>query len=371
MTFRDEGEALRQRLAELEGELAATRELVERVHGRLDAPPSRPASWKRKLLRIGGCALPIAVAVGACLIHRHHVLAHEAVPALRTLPSFPFEDLVSQREAESPHPEKHARWNGRVKKATGLPLAPGTACTLDAILRGEDEARHEATITCGGRVLYRSTDVAEGRSDAVAISALEVPGPRPGTARSLLELDDTGVRLGPRTEADVSTEQGTADVLSAPRGEFEVKIQFEPFSEPYEGSYVSEHTDDRLPFLAARHAKLRVLRSRGPAPVAPDASCDAWMFPVWGGQDSPVCRVLVRCGTVSVYGGKAGFIDECEMSGDEPVRFRGDRSESAGEDVAADWDLQAGRLDLTYLDHATIWKLELAGVTETPTADVK
>ncbi len=291
---------------------------------------------------------------------------------MRSLPTTPLGDLLisyAAKEAGMPSSERQVRWSGRVKSVSGQPFGVGAPCTLDATLRSD--RHHKTTITCAGRVLHRSADAIEAPTQFATIDPIEVPGPRPGTARAFLSVRDDGPRLGPRTEATVNTADGEGHVLSAPRGEFEVRIEFEPFSEVYEGTFDRGHAQKALPFWGDRHAKLRVLRSRGPSKVAADATCEAWLHPAWSLRDERACRVLVRCGDRTLYGKRVGAFGTCGLKDGAPKSFRGERDEDNAMDVEVDWDLAAGRLDLTYFDGDTVWKVELAGPTEVVQGEVK
>lgn len=378
MAFRDQSEALRQRaetleteleaaqkelaghrgqaerVARIEEDLAQARELLERVEGRL-GKPAATSRRRRSRIVLGVAASLILVVAGVMAFRRHSRTGPPFYPPARHAPEPQPEATAAPpaEVAERPVMEKRARWNGRVRTTTGhQSIAIGTACTIDAILRSS--SKHEASISCGGEVLYRSTDPVDGSPAAVKATAVEVPGMRPGTSESVLLLEDTHARRDGRAKASVNGARGVAEVRGLPPRAFVVEIGFEPYSEPYEGAFESWHKHAELPFQERVHTKARVTKASGPAPAKLGDLCEATLRPGFSGG----CRAFIRCGRVSLHGDDPGGGERsaCKVENGSVTLFDapGDRWRAG-----ALWDIPGGKLGLDSAEVDGIWNLEL------------
>jgi hypothetical protein len=265
MDYRDERDAMRGRIENLEQDLAsANQELEERRHHQ---DPQRIAELEKQLAdarrqldlvgseleRVKGGRAPkptgvvvvaalagVVVAMGALgfLLLR----GSAAPPPVSVEPPAPPE----VQEAPRPTPPKaapavptrrvRAQWKGSVTRATGLALAPGTACTIDATLEGRERgvAAKDLTVTCGGTPLYRSTDALEGMS-MYSSDASEEPGPNASTHVYALAYHDKGTRTGARSEVSLDTSAKTGAVWRDSAPAWRVELAITPKSAAVQG----------------------------------------------------------------------------------------------------------------------------------------
>lgn len=378
MAFRDEGEALRQRaetleteleaaqkelashrgqaerLALVEQELAQARELLNRIDDRLGTPAAK-ARRLRHRIALGVAASAVLIVGGGIAwfgyaspgnVPPHHGPStwHAPEPQQTATPA------PAVEVAEPPPIEKRVRWNGRVRAATGhQQVAVGAPCTIDAVLRSND--KHDASISCGGEVLYRSTGAVVGSPVEIKASATEMPGMRAGTSQSVLTLDDTQPRRAGRRKATVDGERGRAEVRGLPPQAWVVQISLERYSEPYEGAFGRYNKHEELPFQERVHTKARVTKATGRAPAKVGDVCEATLRPSFSGG----CRAFIRCGNESVHG-------------DDPIaaHCKVENGKATLLDVPNDrwrvgvlWDIPGGKLSLDSGEIGPIWSLEL------------
>lgn len=263
MDYRDERDAMRGRIENLEQDLAtANRELEERRRAedpaRLAELEKQLAEARRKLddvggelARLRGTRRPgnvLTVVVGVVTIAGgvlgFALFAARRPPPIAPPPSrgLPVEE-APKPIATTPPPapvvpglQAKARWTGSVTRATGLALAPGTACVLDATLEGGARGivAKELSVSCGGKVLYRSTDKLEGMSMNSSGTA-EEPGPSAGTQVYQLAYHDKGTRTGARNEISLDTESKTGAVWRDSAPMWRVELSIAPKSAPVQG----------------------------------------------------------------------------------------------------------------------------------------
>ncbi len=351
MAFRDDREALKQKTAELEAELESTeRELeAERANAARSKELEAQLVAARKRLhelgqRSGGKKSPgqsrvavvaasgvmvVGAAVGAMVLVRRA----PAPPPPPVANVGPAAQAPQPAAAPAPKREVTVRWNGRVKTATGSEaLPPGTACTLDAVLRTPSGS--ELTISCGGKPLYRSTDPLNGMSQH-GMNAGETAGLAPGTARLWLTWDDIGARTGARSQASVNTGSGVAAAWKETEPSFRVEIEVDGMSEPTNGTVDAAHSEATLPFKERIQTTAKVTATVGGAAIAKDAVCDLTLAPAWGQPYN--CRATVTCDGKTLYGNAANGFSSCTIDGDRPTAFADDEH---GGDPVFHWDVE-------------------------------
>lgn len=265
MDYRDDRDAMRGRIENLEQDLAAAnREIEERRRAqdpaRLAELEAQLAEARRKLDDVGGelarlrgtrrPANALAVVIGVMTIAGgvlgFSVFAVRRPPPIAAPPApvLPVEAAPKPAVTTPPAPvspvvpglQAKARWTGSVTRATGLTLAPGTACVLDATLEGGARGivAKELSVSCGGKVLYRSTDKLEGMS-MNSSGAAEEPGPSAGTQVYQLAYHDKGTRTGARNEISLDTESKTGAVWRDSAPMWRVELSIAPKSAPVQG----------------------------------------------------------------------------------------------------------------------------------------
>ncbi|MRG91883.1 hypothetical protein [Polyangium spumosum] len=249
MTYRDERDALRGRIQGLEQDLDEARRSqqtaeekrarIAQIEGRMreaevdlkamrselaalrGAPPPRKNSPVLFFVLAGGVA-----ALGAA-VSVVYLVASPPPPPARVVVEPPIADGTIIDDERAPVPPKKteappaparsvaARWEGKVVRATGIALAPGASCAVDATLEMKNEKSRVAKllVTCGGRPVYRSTDTLEGTS-MYSSGFAEQPGKEAGTFTYAMRYSDIGARSGPRTQISLDSTQGQAAVWS-------------------------------------------------------------------------------------------------------------------------------------------------------------
>lgn len=266
MDYRDEREALRGRVENLEQDLhEAKRELdVARSDdrkGRIARVEQQAAEARRLLAQLDGelAALkgeqarrwrPVVARVAITLLVGVGVIVGVMLLVLvpRSRPSAPVlvvaqapEVAVVAARPSPPAPPKPSRrasasFAARVTRATGAAPSPGTACTVDALIEaaggGVDVA--ELTVTCGDKTLYRSTEPLEGMS-MNSSGAQELAGEEPGVQVYAVAYDDKGARTGSRNEVSVDTSAGVGAVWRTSVPSFHVDFSVAERSAPVRG----------------------------------------------------------------------------------------------------------------------------------------
>lgn len=343
-----------ERTRELERELAAAKAHLARIEERLPAPKSSSRAVWLALAGVG-----VTGAVGAFLLARspapipeHAAVAVEPVAvapplALTTRPVTPAPSVSPTPEGPiPPMRETTAIWRAKVKSATGLPLAVGSACEVESVW-GNRRGR-EVVVRCGKEVLYRSTDKLEGMAQ-MGHDFIESIGDAPATARGTLTWNDVGSRSGPRTQASVDTGASSAAAWRETAPAFRVELTVAPLSDPY------PYDDSTLAFSERIKQKAKVEKIQGKAPIRPGASCDVRLTPEI--DEKMNCRALVKCGAQIVYGGTYSGLSTCEAKDGKPTRFA---DESHDGDPVLRWDILAGKLELVVQKDGSEWSAELA-----------
>ncbi|MDC0747172.1 hypothetical protein [Polyangium mundeleinium] len=269
MTYRDERDALRGRIQGLEQDLQDARisqqsaeekrARIEQIEGRMreaeqdlqalrselaslrGAPPQpKKSSLGAPLLLVGTVLLAITGSV-VLLVAKDEPPPppHEPVvsPAVATAP---VPVVEPPRPETSPAPasarQVAARWEGKVTRANGLPLAPGASCVVNSTLEGNGDTGRvvDLAVTCGGRPVYDSKDKLEGMS-MNGYGLGEEGGKALGTFRYAVRYSDTGARSGPRTQVSLDSTQGQGAVWSDVVPIFRVEFQLPPLSVPVRG----------------------------------------------------------------------------------------------------------------------------------------
>ncbi|APR81694.1 Hypothetical protein A7982_07043 [Minicystis rosea] len=268
MDYRDEREALRGRVENLEQELGdAKRELDAQRNddrkARIAQVEKQMADAQRLLQQLGqelgelkGAPKPrsstpvlltITLVMIGSMVSGFLFFVRSAPPPPRipeNVPLEPVEPVAKQAAPSKPAPPQptastrrvHAAWTGKVTKSTGSGPAPGTPCTIEATLRNPKGAVDAAdlTVACGGKMLYRSTDPLEGMS-MNGSQGEEQAGTNPGTFVYSLAYDDKGTRSGARNEVSLDTKAGVGAVWRTSVPAFHVEFSVTAQSAPVTG----------------------------------------------------------------------------------------------------------------------------------------
>ncbi|MGK3988792.1 hypothetical protein WME99_37450 [Sorangium sp. So ce136] len=227
------------RVAQLERQMADARRLLDQLGRELDQVRSRPrrSLFVPVLALIAG--LGICTSVAAYLLVRPAPeAADDAVPYVVAVPSpvpVPVDPVPVPEPAPAPAtpaPEAPARtatatWKATVTRATGLPLATGATCTVEAQLAGSGNkiGVPALQIVCGETTIYSSSAPLNGMS-MFSSGVQEDSGAAPGTHVYAISYEDKGDRTGERAEVSLDSTRKVGAVWrdSAPAYRVELKL---------------------------------------------------------------------------------------------------------------------------------------------------
>lgn len=331
MSYRDDREALHHRVAQLEQELQDARREGEE-HGR-DEAQARAVALEKKLAdmrgevekmgaelealrgksprRLGSGVVALLVAGIACCAAVPGVIIFARRPAppptvvlvppevqapmgkakpAEPIPTVEPPTVTEPLQAPTATPASartaEARWTAKVSRAEGLPLAPGSACTVTAIVSTRDTNAivNALTVECGAQSLYRSSDRLNGMSQS-SNDAREVMGPTDEKSTFTLAYRDIGTRTGERTQIDLDSTKHQASVFRETIPRFRVDLSLPATSLPG-------------PSLSGREQRLhrtgKVSHVTGAAPVKEGASC---VLRAMATGKRSECTAEVACGT--------------------------------------------------------------------------
>lgn len=353
MTYRDDREALHQRVAQLQQQLEDARRDGEEqgrdeAQARADALERKLAGVRSELgkmeaeleaLRGGRRRTPkaVALAAAAALVVAGGLAASwtsrskpsplrtvepQEISALPAPPERARPAVPDPMPAPAPAPEREppstgstrsttARWNAKVSRAEGLPIAPGSSCTIHATIAAADTNAivRELAIECGGQKLYRSTDALNGMAH-MSNDAREELGRDDETSSFTLKYSDIGTRTGARSQVDLDTSsrQGTVFRESTPR--FRVDLSMPTSSvlgPPLSGS------DQRL------RRSGRIIEVSGSAPVKNGATCVLRAMPT---GNRAACTAEIACGATVLWPKTAPV--RCTYEASRPVTVETD-----------------------------------------------
>ncbi|WP_437975728.1 hypothetical protein WMF11_49235 [Sorangium sp. So ce295] len=376
MQYRDERDALRGRVDSLEEQLAAARkELAEHRDddraARVEQIERQMAEARRVLDQLGrelaavrgrpkrSSAVPLLVTmagVGLCAMIASYLLARPAretmaivqQPALPPPAPPPPEPPapVPEPAQAPPQPAPPARqapsrtatatWKAAVTRATGLPLAAGATCTVEAELAssGDDIRVPALRVLCGGKPIYRSSDPLNGMS-MFSSGVEEDSGPEPGTYAYALSYQDKGSRAGERAEVSLDSIRKAGAVWrdSAPAYRVELMLAYQ--SLPVAGEALLDATRQAL------RRSARVTESTGPSPVKVGQRCALLVSPLPRGGK---CLTRLACAGRMLYGAGTTGVSECTVEGDKVVRVHDGNTTPNGGDPAFELDAATGRI---------------------------
>ncbi|WP_437812817.1 hypothetical protein [Sorangium sp. So ce1078] len=374
MQYRDERDALRGRVESLEEQLAAAKKELEDHRdddraARVEQIERQMAEARRVLDQLGreldavrgrprrSLAVPILAmlaGLGLCAMVAGYALMRPAPGAMddvpRPVPALPPEPVPTALAPEpapappepaAPAPEKPLRratatWNAAVARATGLPLAAGAPCTVEAELTstGDDIRVPSLEVVCGGKSIYRSSDPLNGMS-MFSSGVEEDSGAEPGTYVYALSYEDKGSRTGGRAEVSLDSVRRAGAVWrdSAPAYRVELTLAYQ--SPPVAGEPLLDATG-----MALRRSA-RVTESTGPSPVKAGARCALQVSPLPRGGK---CLTRLACGGRMLYGAGTTGVSECTVEGDRVVRVHDGNTTQNGGDPAFDLDVATRRV---------------------------
>lgn len=236
MVFRDDKDALAQRLADLERDLKDARDGLDRKEeelqrlrarlGGLDGPPRRPRHLVLLVALTGG--LVVAGGAFATLVTRRAPPPVATVPppippepaspppppAPPPPPVAPAPDPV---EAPPARPEADLVWKATVRSSRGTfaSVRVGTRCTIEAhAVGGAELDLGRVAVTCGDAVLYDSAARPTGTMMSQTSGTLRESAAPGGAFVYHLVYQDTGTRsLDARPQLEIGTERRIARVF--------------------------------------------------------------------------------------------------------------------------------------------------------------
>lgn len=330
MGYRDDREALHNRIAKLEAELEQARregeergrsdadrraavleahvremraelERIEKELAELRGVGSRSSSMRAKLGLVVGAGV-VAVFVAGVLVGARNGKAPRTLPPepvsppmkVPQMPAPPIPQTVAT--TASPPPERgvprsaHPRWMAKVTRAEGVSLAQGGLCLVETTVRTADTNAIVTALSvyCGSLALYRSGDELSGISESSS-SVREVLGPTDDKGTFTLVYRDIGPRTGARSQIDLDSTQGQAVVWRETIPRFKVELALERESIPG-------------PPLSGFELRLRrsgkIVATKGAAPAKTGAACVLRAMAT--GREAE-CAAEIRCGDAILW----------------------------------------------------------------------
>ncbi|WP_433932187.1 hypothetical protein AB3662_46980 [Sorangium cellulosum] len=334
------------RVEQLERQMADARRVLDQLGRELDAVRGRP---RRSLF---APVLAMIAGLGICGAVLGHVLlrpaseapvdeAPQPVPVPAPLPEPTSMAPEPAPAPPAPAPERPLRtatatWQAAVARATGLPLAAGTRCTVEAELAssGDDIRVPSLQVVCGGKPIYRSSDALNGMS-MFSSGVEEDSGAEPGTQVYAISYQDKGSRAGERAEVSLDSTRRAGAVWSDSAPAYRVELTVAYQSPPVAGEPLLDATKMTLRRSAA------VTESTGSSPVKAGVRCALRVSPLPRGGK---CLTRLACGGRMLYGAGTTGVSECTVEGNRVVRVHDGNTTRDGGDPALDLDLATGRV---------------------------
>jgi hypothetical protein len=377
LDYRDEGLVLRERVQTLEVELERARDALDRREQELRDAQATIRRMEGELRAAGLAPRPVARPapyVFAALVVL--VVASAAAFLLSKAPSPASKATTVEAKAPAPQsaaatalPQEAAAVSAAVAvPPPSLPIDPrrlavswpativerkgdapaGTACTIDAklMMRASGLASELLTVTCGGKVVHRSSDSMSGMSSFHS-SFEERPGGEPGTNEYALVYSDIGARTG-RSQLVIDSAKGRGAVWIDPF--FRVDFALAKWSVPV-------HAEPFRLTPALRVAAAKVVEVSGKSPVAVGSTCRvlAW------GAEAKHCGAEVRCGKNVLFGEGEGGYASCAIVGGEIASVEDEHtSDEEGDDPAVRIDVPGKRVVVREQTATTSWSVTLS-----------
>ncbi|MGK3998149.1 hypothetical protein [Sorangium sp. So ce1024] len=348
------------RVEQLERQMADARRVLDQLGRELDAVRGRPrrrpsAAILALIAGLGLCAAvpvvvllrsssePPAAPVGA-VAHPTPIPVPAEPPPVAPAPAPP--------KPTTPAPARPLRtatatWKATVTRATGLPLAAGAACTVEAELAsaGDDIRVPSLQVVCGGKPIYRSSDPLNGMS-MFSSGVEEEAGAEPGTHVYAIAYQDKGSRVGERAEISLDSVRRSGAVWRDTAPAYRVELTLAYQSPPVAGEPLLDATRQALRRAA------RVTESTGPSPVKAGARCAIQASPLPRGGK---CLTRIACGGRMLYGAGTTGVAECTVEGDQVVRVHDGNTTPNGGDPALDLDVATGRVTVRDEEKGGAW----------------
>lgn len=351
--YRDDREALHERVTTLQQELDGARgdlererakgtpdERVENLGSELSAAKERLAAMEVELRALRGNKAPsfasvlrknrTPIMVGASILFGAVVVLglgrsrSAAVVPAPFVPPRPVETLAPpprptaapapappMPEPPTPKPEAAERtlkvtWPAQVRLSSGAREAVGSTCAIDAEVtdRGSLPSLRNVSVRCGEHVLYDSTKPIYGMREKGSSVAQET-GKKPGTLVFNAQYKDTGTGDTPQLTIDGT--KGTAYVWHDYPEAFRLELTFSRASTPI----VSEPLGTLG--RAAMDRSMRVRQVHGRAAPAVGTMCRLRAMP----QSSRKCLVIVDCGAAGALFGGPPFSSRTSCNADD------------------------------------------------------
>lgn len=371
MSYRDERDALRQRvdnleqalseaqqqpdpsqrLAELTQQAAEARRLLDHLDAEIAQVRRPPGRSKARLGLVLGAGFVITLGIGLTLGRRlasappvtptaapHPRLAPPPPPPVATTTALPevVPPPTAEPAAKPPPPSATARWSARVTRATGAQV--GSSCLVEATLGGGASIDvRRLVVRCAGRVIHDSESKLEGMSMS-GYTVTEELGERDGTRRYALVYKDQGSRSGERSQIALDSVKAVGAVWSDDLPGFRVELALPYLSEPVSGAALLDVGAPALRLAAV------VEETTGPAPLAKKAACELRVNPV---EVRGKCLVRLGCSGRMVYGKGTQGIAGCTLEGGAIVKVSDEDTTGSDGDPALGIAPAAGTMTLS------------------------
>jgi hypothetical protein len=391
MTFREDGEGLKDRAEDLDHEVIMAKKALEDARGRRidlleqelmeaqqqlsrmrasldalrDAPP--PAPERRlpvaplaNLARAMPVLLPVGMVamLGFAVGHNSArkvpcgVMAKRPVAAVQAKMTSSASTMGMSTGSEA-EVSTRLRWPAKVRSSSGMALPVGTECRIEGrfVSQGARLVRSDVEVWCGDKMVYEK-GVFTAPDTAVSIDEFKTPS---GAYLYNLDLEDVSrPGLDKRSMASIDTEARVAVISRDVSPMFRLELDVEPVSTPVASSGPLFPVQGEGEGITRAVHAARVVHTSGAAPVSAGDQCTVSVIAATP-RSGWSCRTFIRCGDKALYGEQRTGYTDC--SGDvAQIRDLGYSLEDGDPHLEA--DLARGRVTLTENDTVT-WGVEL------------
>ncbi len=358
MASKSLNEARERRLQHLEHELADAQDRLNRMQQSMrilrddQGPPAAPpatlfsAGPSAPMAAIAK-ALPVLLPVGMVAMlgfaigHNSGFRRHSMMQMRRAPLNAHMTGSTSTRglsETGASEANARIRWNAHVKKASGLDLAPGSACRIEGRFgsRGAHLASADVEVWCNDRLVYEKGTFT---GPEAVVSLDEYATDNHAFVYNLDLEDTTRPAFDKRSTASIDTDAHTAIISRDTGNTFRLELDVEPVAAPLAASGALFNVPRAA--SAAPHARIartaHVVSATENAPVASGDRCTVEVVPATP-RSGWSCRTFIRCGEKAVYGEQRTGYGECSGSDDKiQVRDLGFTMEDGDPKLEADF----------------------------------
>jgi len=345
-----------------ERELARLREEVDALRRQAGLSPRyRRKSPHRRVIVAATAGVVMVATVGAYVAMGTPNAAPdqtvaEVPPVTPAVPAMPATPVTPATPAPPPTTElDRAIFGAVVLAAEDSPVNAGDGCLVDVRLAPGPNVAH-LEVRCGDHILFDSGMESGAGISSRSTQLVEHHGPRDALVYQL-RYQDEGQRTGPRPQIDVDTEGQSMRVWRDGADPFDVRLYVADRSAPRHGPPLGPPSSGETSFAGRLHVAATPAERSGPVPAWFDEGCELRAHP----HDNTAlpCRLLLRCGGVTVYGrGSSGYA-RCAAADDRPDVADDDQPTQADTDPEMHFRWSERRMTVSDMAAGERWQVTL------------